>query len=337
MTDLLGSSDSSAATPTRPCPVCGADASRSALFLEANIDARRLTELSFASRKTPEFMCHRLVRCLDCDLVYVDAPPSQSALAEAYHAADYDSSREAEDAADTYISVLRPLLARLPRRERALEIGSGTGVFLERLASEGFREVVGVEPSSAAIAAAPPHRRAWIREGIFEEGDFEAGAFDLVCCFMTMEHVRDPGALAGSALRLLRPGGAFVVVAHDYRGLVNRLLGRRSPIIDIQHMQLFSRRSAAHLFERAGFEEVGVASFANRYRLDYWMRLTPLPAPAKAMAQKTLSALGLDAMKLSFNVGNLLARGFRPGGSERAPSPQGSEFGLTAVNGWAQA
>lgn len=303
--------DPVAAPRARSCPVCGADTARSTPFLAANIDARRLTQLSFASRKTPEFMCHGLVRCLECDLVYVDEPPSQTDLADAYHVADYDSSREAEDAADTYIEILRPVLTRLPQRGRALEIGSGTGVFLERLKQSGFLDVVGVEPSKAAIAAAPAYRRPWIRKGIFDEGDFEPASFDLICCFMTMEHVLDPGAVARSALRLARPGGAFVVVAHDYRGVVNRLLGRRSPIIDIQHMQLFSRASAGRLFAEAGFCDISVASFANRYRLDYWMRLTPLPAPAKVLAQKASSLGGLGAAKLSFNVGNLLAYGFR--------------------------
>jgi hypothetical protein len=54
-----------------------------------------------------------------------------------------------------------------------------------------------------------------------------------------MEHVLDPKVIALPAFRLLRPGGAFVTVTHDHRGRLNRLLGRRSPIIDIEHLQLF--------------------------------------------------------------------------------------------------
>lgn len=294
-----------------PCPVCGALGDDAELFLEENIDESRLSGFSFASRKEPEYMCHRLVRCQVCDLIYAPHPPVQNELANAYHVAEYDSAEEANDAAEAYVRAIQPVLARLPQRQAALEIGAGTGVFLEHLASRGFTHLTGVEPSQAAIAAAPPSRRGWIREGIFREDDFPPASFDLICCFMTMEHVPEPGALARAAYRLLRPGGAFVTVTHDYRSPVNRLLGKRSPIIDIEHLQLFSARSIRELFERSGFSNIDVRQFANRYSVRYWARLAPLPGFMKQGVLSMLSATNTGRLKLSFNVGNTLAAGYK--------------------------
>lgn len=256
-------------------------------------------------------MCHRLVQCPTCDLVYADQPPGNDELAHAYHAADYDSSEEANDAAASYIRAIRPTLGTLARRQSALEIGAGTGIFLEHLSREGFTELVGVEPSHAAIAAAPVHRQSWIREGMFEENNFAPESFDLICCFMTMEHVRDPSILASAAFRLLRPGGAFVTVTHDYRSMVNRLMGKRSPIIDIEHLQLFSERSVRYLFESAGYANVTVNPFANTYSSRYWVRLAPLPRGIKTAVSGLIAALGLDNAKLGVNVGNLFTAGFK--------------------------
>ncbi len=281
------------------------------LFMEESFDQTRLSGFSYASRKEPEFMCHRLVQCTVCDLVYVNDPPRQDELAAAYHVAEYDTSEEADDAASAYIRAIQPLLAHLPQKQRALEIGTGNGIFLEKLASLGFSDLVGVEPSAAAIAAAPERRRAWIREGIFREEDFEPRTFDLICCFMTMEHVADPGAIARSAFRLLRKGGAFVTVTHDYRSLVNRMLGKRSPIIDIEHMQLFSARSIDELFKRSGYSDIHVRTFSNSYPIPYWIRLAPLPSFMKRIAISTLTALGAGHVNLTFNVGNTCAFGFR--------------------------
>jgi len=295
------------------CPVCGAPPEAAVLFLEESIDPARMSGFSYASRKMPEYMSHRLVRCTACDLVYVAKPPGQDVLAQAYHQADYDSAEEAADAADAYVRAMAPILSRLTGRSGVLEIGSGTGVLLERLEALGFTGLVGVEPSAAAIAAAPAHRRAWLREGIFREDAFAPASFDLICCFMTLEHVRDPLALARSARRLLRPGGAFVTVTHDYQSPVNRLLGRKSPIIDIEHMQIFSDRSIRALFERSGFSQVSAGPFRNRYALRYWLRLAPLPTGLKAAADKLFGATGLGRLKLSVNVGNTLAAGFREG------------------------
>lgn len=296
---------------SRSCPVCHTGFETAKLFIDKNFDSAKLSGFSFSSRKEPEYMCHRLVQCPNCDLVYVDQPPGEDELAHAYHVAEYDSSEEANDAASSYIRAIRPTLGALACRQSALEIGTGTGIFLECLSGEGFTQLVGVEPSSAAIAAAPEYRRVWIREGMFDERDFAPESFDLICCFMTMEHVRDPNIIALSALRLLRPGGAFVTVTHDYRSLVNRLLGKRSPIIDIEHMQLFSKRSVRHLFESTGYADVTVKAFVNTYSLRYWMRLAPLPRGIKSAVTSLMASIGLDNVKLGVNVGNLITTGFK--------------------------
>ena len=296
----------------RSCPVCHTDSSAAKLFLKENIDPARLSAFSFASRKLPEFMCHQLVQCPTCDLVYANEPPAQSVLAHAYHVSDFDSAEEADDAASAYDRAIEPVMRKLDRKDAALEIGTGTGIFLEALKARGMQTLVGVEPSSAAIAAAPAHRRAWIREAIFQESDFEPESFDLICCFMTLEHVRDPHEIAAAAIRLLRPGGAIAFVTHDYRSGINRLLGKRSPIIDIEHMQLFSPRSIRQLLERTGFESIEVNSFQNRYALRYWTRLLPLGPGLKRGTIKGLETIGLADAKLSFNVGNMLSFGYRP-------------------------
>lgn len=295
----------------RACPVCGAGADQTEPFLSDSRDDALLSASSFASRKVPEYMSHAMVRCRVCDLAYVDRPPSVDELAASYHAADYDSAEEAEDAADAYARAIAPVLTKLRNRGSALEIGTGTAAFLERLSDAGFGELVGIEPSTAAIDAAPEHRKAWIREGIFEGSDFPPESFDLICCFMTLEHVQDPGALVAAAHRLLRPGGVFVGVTHNRRAWLNRLLGRRSPIVDVEHMQLFSEQSSKELLSRNGYVEIGGASFRNAYRLGYWLRLVPMSRTLKGKLTRGIRGTLLDSRRIPFNVGNYMSWGFK--------------------------
>jgi len=295
----------------RACPVCGAGADQTEPFLSDSRDDALLSASSFASRKVPEYMSHAMVRCRVCDLAYVDRPPSVDELAASYHAADYDSAEEAEDAADAYARAIAPVLTKLRNRGSALEIGTGTAAFLERLSDAGFGELVGIEPSTAAIDAAPEHRKAWIREGIFEGSDFPPESFDLICCFMTLEHVQDPGALVAAAHRLLRPGGVFVGVTHNRRAWLNRLLGRRSPIVDVEHMQLFSEKSSKELLSRNGYVEIGGASFRNAYRLGYWLRLVPMSRTMKDKLTSGIRGTLLDSRRIPFNVGNYMSWGFK--------------------------
>jgi hypothetical protein len=76
--------------------------------MEENIDSSKISSFSFASRKIPEWMCHQLLRCKDCSLVFASNPPSVANLAQAYHEAAYDSSEEASDAAKSYINAISP-------------------------------------------------------------------------------------------------------------------------------------------------------------------------------------------------------------------------------------
>ena len=298
---------------SRTCPVCGSDADHATIFLEESFDSAKLTPSSFASRKAPEFMSYRLLRCGDCATVYAVAAPPADALAGAYSDAAYDSSEEAELAADTYATALTPIIVTLPKGGRALEIGTGTGALLQRLVHSGFAEVIGIEPSRAAIVAAAPGVRDLIREGVFVATDFAPASFDLICCFQTLEHVPDPRALVQSCARLLRPGGALALVTHDYKAPLNRLLGRRSPIIDIEHLQLFCRPSLDRLLRDAELSVQQIGAISNRYPLRYWLRLSPLPRGAKHAIAAILRFLHLDRVRLGVNVGNLLSIGRKPG------------------------
>lgn len=294
----------------RPCPVCGsADDSR--VIAEGNVDAGRLGPYAFASRKPPELMRHRLVECPTCDAVYASPAPGARALTDAYEEASYDSGEEARYAALTYARLVRRLLPRLPATGAALDIGAGDGAFLAQLLDLGVDEAIGVEPSAAPVAEAPPNLRRRIRQDVFRVGDFDPGSFRLVTAFQTLEHVPDPLELCRGARTLLRPGGALLVVCHDRRSVVNRAMGLRSPIHDVEHVQLFSTRSLGGLLERAELRQITLRRIANRYPLRYWLRLAPIPDRPRLIAGA--DRVGLGALPVSLRAGNLAAIGFSSG------------------------
>lgn len=294
----------------RGCPTCGST-DDSQVFAEQRLDLAALDEHAFASRKRPEHMRLRLVSCRTCDLVYASPVPSAEALSQAYEVAAFDSAEEARYAARSYAEQLRDLLATLPDRRGALDIGTGEGAFLGELLKLGFSEVGGVEPSSAPIAAAGPEVAGLIEHGVFRPGIRPSGSLSLVTCFQTIEHVPDPAELVRDAAALLKPGGILALVCHDRRAPVNRALGLRSPIVDIEHMQLFSPRSVEELLRRAGLVGVGNRPIRNRYPVRYWARLTPLPQRLAGVVNGALERTGIAGRPLTLPVGNLLAWGVR--------------------------
>jgi 2-polyprenyl-3-methyl-5-hydroxy-6-metoxy-1,4-benzoquinol methylase len=294
----------------RACPVCGA--SRGREVAREHINRAALGEYAFASRKYPEYMHHRLVECPVCDLVYADPVLALAELGAAYQAAAFDSKQEAVSASATYAGLARALIPRLPKTGAALDIGTGEGSFLERLLDLGFGRVVGYEPSNAPLAAADARVRGLIVNDVFDaEHAAGSGPFDLITCCMTIEHVAEPAQLCRDALELLAPRGALMIVCHDRRAPLNRVLGKRSPIIDIEHLQLFSQASARALLERTGYVNVDAHRITNRYPLHYWLKLAPVPQRLKRAFVVAARRPPVGSLSLSLPVGNLVVTGFR--------------------------
>lgn len=294
----------------RPCPVCKSTAY--APFADEHIDDRKVNDFTYASRKEPEFMCLRLVRCLECDVVYAPEPTAAEELTEAYSHASYDSSPEAVAAAKSYARALSPHIEKLDHRHAAVDVGAGSGPLLPWMLAKGFSPVLGIEPSQAAIDAAPEDVRPLLRKAMFHPDILKGTPTSLICSFMTLEHISEPGDFIRDTHTLLESGGMVAVIVHNWRAPLNRLLGLKSPIIDVEHLQLFSEQALQRLLQEHGFTHIKVLGITNRYPLRYWLRLTPLPSKMKAALTSLLEFLRIADIHMPMRVGNMLGIGIKP-------------------------
>lgn len=298
------------ALQARHCPICGSN-DDTEVYCDAQYDLESLDQFAFSSRKLPEYMHHRLVRCPACDILYASPAPTEESLHQAYAEAAYDSSEEAAFAARTYADLVRRFLMQLPDRQGALDIGAGGGDFIKELLALGFSDVVGVEPSRAPVEQAPADIRSHLRQVPFRATDFDGGSFSLVTCFQTFEHLSDPRAVCRDIWTLLKPGGAALFVGHDYRSLVTKVLGMKSPIFDIEHLQLFSRRGFRRLLESGGFVRVQVRRVVNRYPAHYLLKLLPLPQASKRRLVALSRRTQMGHLGWWMPFGNVAVLGFK--------------------------
>jgi SAM-dependent methyltransferase len=293
----------------RSCPVCGSTDDTNEWYRE-RVDPAHIDAMSYASRKEPEYMGLRMVVCPGCDLLYAPRVPSAGFLANAYAGTGYDSGAEADYAAASYAAALCGSLGLLPDRASVLEIGAGNGALLAHLRGLGFGELVGIEPSHKAAESSAADLRALIRVESFDPRRLPHAHFTLVIANQTLEHVGDPLELLAAARSLLKPGGALMTVSHNYRHWLMRLLGAHSPIIDIEHLQVFSRGSLEFALRRAGFAGARIEPFANTYPLHYWTRLLPIPRLVKRPLHTALRRRaegGIGGRMLRASVGNMIA------------------------------
>lgn len=120
-----------------------------------------------------------------------------------------------------------------PGRERAVDLGCGTGQASVALASH-FAEVIAVDPSSEQIAHAEPHARVSYRVAPAEATGLPDATADLVVAAQAL-HWFDPARLHPELARIARPGAVFAaftyglcrvgagideLVDHLYRGIL---------------------------------------------------------------------------------------------------------------------
>jgi hypothetical protein len=74
----------------RNCPVCDSH-DGSHVAYPARIDEEKLGAFAFASRKFPEFMHLRLLKCPTCEVLYASPALAPEFLANVYREAGYDS------------------------------------------------------------------------------------------------------------------------------------------------------------------------------------------------------------------------------------------------------
>ncbi len=287
----------------RNCPACRSANSREK-FPE-KIDYSRLDSFAYSSRKLPELMHRKLDECVECKTLFDPNYNSHKDLSLLYQSADFDSAEMAASAAKTYVSLLSR--QKLISNKSILDIGTGDGIFLAEASLKGASEICGVEPSLLAIEAASENIKEKIIHGAIEDIDFGDKKFDLVTFFMTIEHVGQPEKVVEVVKAILRTNGHFAVIGHNRLSLINRILGRKSPIFDIEHIQIFTKSGLKKFMLSNGFKNIKITKIRNEYPIHYWIRLAPLPESFKK--SRIVSNSKFFKIPLRINVGNILITG----------------------------
>ncbi len=151
----------------------------------------------------------------------------------------------------------------LPDGGRVLDIGCASGGLLALLRARAGH-LAGLELSATAATAAA-QIADHVVQGALEDPNlpFEEDAFDLVVLADVLEHLADPCAGLGRAVRWCRPGGAVLVsvpnVAH-WQARLTLLRGRwpqtESGTFDAGHLRWFTRDAVVALLRHAGLHAV---------------------------------------------------------------------------------
>ncbi|HUY73450.1 MAG TPA: class I SAM-dependent methyltransferase [Candidatus Dormibacteraeota bacterium] len=284
------------------CAICGTLDNSDQLYPPTFGEAS-FNEQVFSARRAPDAIHYRIVRCRACGLVRSDPAADQASLSGLYERSSLDYGAEIPNLRRTYGRYLERARRRSGGKS-LLEIGCGNGFMLEEALAQGYESIRGVEPSREAIGAAAPAIRDRIAPGVMAPGQFTPGEFDTVCMFQVFDHLPEPGNILDQVRTLLGAGGVLLCFNHNVESMSARLLGERSPIIDIEHCFLYSPSTMRTILERHGFKVVECGPAINTVSIRHLVHLLPVTAALRPGLQAAGSTrIGQLAVRLP--LGNL--------------------------------
>jgi SAM-dependent methyltransferase len=218
-----------------------------------------------------------MVGCKTCGLMFLNPRPSDAVL-RSFYDDTYKEDVNYLEVSNHNIFLLRKILKLIESHKKTgklLDIGCGTGTFLDLAKSRWEPHGIDVSPSS--VEKAKGKYGLNIVCGELGEGFFPAKYFDVVVCLNTLEHIGGPVDFVREVRKILKDDGLFLVkvpdidfyVSYPVSRLINILkkyyfgvIGKK-PIFwgyRREHLYYYNRRTLALLLKSCGFKKTRAVS-----------------------------------------------------------------------------
>lgn len=198
------------------------------------------------------------------DMLVTHPQPGLAVLGKYYESEDYishtDGKRSLFEKAYHFVknialkNKLNLINSLQPAKGRILDIGAGTGDFLNVAKQNGW-ETIGVEPSDKAKAIALKKEVPFVEE----TASLESHSFDVITMWHVLEHVPDLDSQIKELKRLLKPNGSLIVAVPNFKSFDAKYYGAYWAAYDVPiHFWHFSKKAIQSLFEKENIQLVKV-------------------------------------------------------------------------------
>ncbi|MGA2916335.1 MAG: class I SAM-dependent methyltransferase [Sedimentisphaerales bacterium] len=263
--------------------------------------------IDFSPRRRPSKNHCRIVQCNKCGLIYADPILNDDYILQLYRDSTFINEIQVELMAEDYLDQLKRAGSLMDNKDNLLEIGCGNGCFLKKAKEFGFKNVYGVEPCKNSVEQADQEVKRNIVNDVFYEGLYKDNFFDLVCVIQVFDHLIDPNDVLRNIYRVTKEDGYILVISHNVKFILTKILGEKSPMYDIEHIYLFDKITIRKLLEKHGFQVIYVEDIMSRYTISHVLKMFPLPGFIKNFLMNVTSRLGIADKRIKIMGGNMVA------------------------------
>ena len=240
-----------------------------------SLDFASLKQSWFGFFKKKTFFTYH--RCARCGQLYCPSYFTDDALAELYgsmpdNTAGLNDTNLVKTQKGYFDLLLRHPVSSGDYFELGPDIGLLTQFAAQRMKGSKlwlYEPNVAVHPQLAGRTAGCAYE---IRT---EMKDFSAvpdGSIAACVMIHVLDHLPDALAVMSQLARKLRPDGLVLIVTHDERSLLAKMLGPRWPAYCLQHPHLFNRESTRKFLDQCGLEVIETVKTTNYFPIFYLLR-----------------------------------------------------------------
>jgi 2-polyprenyl-3-methyl-5-hydroxy-6-metoxy-1,4-benzoquinol methylase len=204
----------------------------------------------------------KIVNCTTCDFKFTNPRPDENAIGEYYKAESYIShtntskgliSKIYQEVRKFTLKGKLNLINRLsPNKGKLLDVGCGTGMFLNVARENGWK-VNGIEPDAGARGIAEATNQIKIKEEVLSS--FQNETFEVITLWHVLEHVHKLNETVEWLKTRLSKDGSVIIAVPNHESKDAEIYQAQWAAYDVpRHLYHFSQKTMTALFANHGFE-----------------------------------------------------------------------------------
>lgn len=196
------------------------------------------------------YSAHHLVRCTTCSMTFAHRIPSPLELENHYKG--YSRGRFVSELTIQKYEELLTRFCQFTEGKRVLDVGCGSGFFLESAKNSGW-DAIGTEYGSESIEHCTG-KGLIVHEGDILTIDLPKDSFDVITSFEVIEHLVDPKSHIKRLFELLKPGGLLYITTPNINAVTRYILKEKWSIISYpEHLSYFTPHTLNKILVQEGF------------------------------------------------------------------------------------
>ena len=220
--------------------------------------------------KEEEFL---ISQCLNCGLVYLLNPPDEKDIYEDYYKIEFTGEdytlnskhqflREIFEINTQRIDLISNSIDDF-KQKKFLDIGCGSGLFLQTCKSKGIK-AIGIDVSEKALNFAKDSFGVEVYQKSPDELISENKKFDVITLWHVLEHFLNPVVELKKILMLLNNDGKVIIEVPNFNSIKfilsgNKWKGGNHPLY---HRSFFTSQTLKNTLELSGFSKVNQINFS---------------------------------------------------------------------------